>query len=1049
MENSCYVALSVPSGGYANYKGLNFNPSASVPFTIESWVQLDGMGSGISMLKKGGVLDWGIDNGCLYLSIADGMVVLSDQDILVSTIDWHHVAITFDLSFIRFYIDGNFTGCVAAPMLTGESTEDWRIGSNLDGRIRYLRIYDSALDASDIMECMFETPSSGAVLVADVDFSCNPPVDHLNGSSSIGLMQGAEMNAAYPALLLKGTAYALPSNSAELNPGGAQIDPYTIHARVYVNGINPYMAILTNGDNSMDSGIALYLTYSIDDKGYKLCALRGSDSDVKNRVTSVNIVKSGEWVSVACTYDGNDLKLYINGVLDSEVEAGPILMPQETGNVLIGGMLDSGRPTGTNTFQGYISRLEIWNVALDEVTMKAQCNATPEIESSGLVEAFDFTNRPIRSETSCVAVALCDNACFEELLLPAPAGFSEPTPVAVDYGVDMEWVRQMRQKVDFEELARERKRLFASKDNDGTEELEMILGFKLTEKQRQLLAQRRKDNTHRRNALLGVTHHLLNADYVLLAHYGEESQVIYRCHVSEIDDCQLRLIELLFILIGGMVSALFGIKTKLNDKAVRYMTVSIINLASVQVIMAAGNTLKGAQVYQLGKELSGLGVLKELLKMVVVLGFWALLRFLAKVVLTFLGVGWVDTIASLAATAITFGIAYVAYVKYCRPLPQVSLHEIRFNHDLNRSDISALNIRVDHNTPVRRPEWIDGNGAPVAYCKATVNPNLCIKARFRIASVLPYAVSIRAQAAAGNFLGNIPATVVDFLFGESGEVTLNLINHAVAASPMGQNQVQWTWEYLDNNGQWVFMDDTIHTVYLTNAMPGTPWTQAVNNEAQWPWTDIFILSTLWMNGAQNLQGAIAELTGSIYNSGMDYGGFPRYIFVGVDVTTFDVSQFLQEIQNPNNCLVECRDCAFILTLLANIWGNNLIPQRFQNKGEVRTAYIRALGANQGWNTHNFGYHVIACNGPILANNSPVYDSCVAVDSSNNPWNAAGPHIPMVPGTQGNAMLFGPPANVVLPVPYNVLNNYSDRFYENVPASKANPDILNYPPIQII
>ena len=61
------------------------------------------------------------------------------------------------------------------------------------------------------------------------------------------------------------------------------------------------------------------------------------------------------------------------------------------------------------------------------------------------------------------------------------------------------------------------------------------------------------------------------------------------------------------------------------------------------------------------------------------LGWWALFRLIAKLVLKFLGVGAVDTIASLVATAALFIKTYVQErPASCDPLPVVTVAEIKF-----------------------------------------------------------------------------------------------------------------------------------------------------------------------------------------------------------------------------------------------------------------------------------------------------------------------------------------------------------------------------------
>ncbi|MEG0691820.1 MAG: LamG domain-containing protein [Oscillospiraceae bacterium] len=729
LTNNSYYSLSIPTDGYASIQDLGIKLDGSNEFCIEAWVLLNGMGIDISIVKRNEVFTFGISHGKLYLMIGQD-IIFSDGETHVTSRKWHHVAVYYDLFTLKFYVNGIPDGNTSIQLTTQDKGTTYLLGENLDGRIRSLRIYNRAIDLDTLLSEMY-TPTDITELCTDFDFSSNPPVNHKNPNQEIELNGRARITEAVPALYLEGTAYAQPTLCKNINPGGKQIDPYTLQIFFYISKNQFHQTIFVNGSHDSDAGIALYLRYSSEEKSYRLCCLRGTDTKQENKLFSQTLIHSNTWNNVAITYDGQTTILYINGEKDvTDEKASPILTRMNEGNVLIGGMLESGKPTGTNTFQGYIQRIDIWDKALTADEISNYSKDVPKSASDGLVECFDFTNEPFRGYKTDVPIAVCDGAQFKELITDAPQNVKEYNPVQTSINVNYKLPIQARENFDISFHHSQIHERF-NMEAVGVNELFAVLEKDVENEDIELLRRRGQLMSSRKDFLLGVTHHQEGMDYILIAHYYSESIPICRCSVVDIDDCLLRIIELIYLLIGGAITAIFGIKTRLTPEAINFIRMYILSIPAINVLIAKGTEMKATDVYQLGHILYTEGVLKALVRTMVSLGFWLLMRLLSKLVLTFLGVGWVDTIAALVATAITFTIKIVDYITHCLPLPAIAIEEIWFDHPDGINDSHSLHIRKNKGLQIQYPEWTSLRSEPVAYALTQIN-NRTIKAKFVI-----------------------------------------------------------------------------------------------------------------------------------------------------------------------------------------------------------------------------------------------------------------------------------------------------------------------------
>lgn len=1038
-----YLALKIPTDGYVSVAETGLIVDGKHAFSIETWIYLNGMGGGISLLKKDGVFNFGISHGRLHFTFGDLDICQSSRTQKVGSEMWHHLVVTYDGAFLFLYIDGECVGKAAVMPSAIDTPSECQIGTNLDGFIRFLKVYDRSIDNYEVRESMYATTDASPCYY--FDFTCNPPVDHCHPSGRIDLIGRCRMCLLEPSLCLQSTAYAEPTSSESINPGGKQIDAYTIQASILVTGNQSRQTIFVNGVHDIDAGIALYLRYESEQKGYRLCSLRGSDTNAYNKLFSNKLIPTDEWVNIAVSYDGQSSRIYINGALDAKADnVGPILLPMQQGQLLIGGMLESGKTIGYNTMQGYIRRIDIWERALSEKEIVSGASAPPSVDAEGLADSFDFTTMPFRSSKLDIPISMNDMARFNERVTTVEGNLSEPAHIRrVHIRCNPELLAKERARLDIEALEKKVVSLCTAERMDVSGSMSRILGRDCDrdemDRAKEILS---RTGEGKRDRLLAVTHYMESTDYVIVAHYAYGSEVIDRCRVDEIDDCLLRLVELLLLLIGGIISALFGIKIKSSPKAVNFICSEILSLAAIKAILAKGEAISGSDVYEFTHTLYVNGKLKPLLRIIVDLGFWNLIRFLAKAVLTFMGLGTVDTIANLTATAVTFSIGFGEYVRFCIAPPVVTLESITFNHDLTRSDNSALNLRKDHNSVVSRPEWRNGRvlNEPVAYAIAQMNA-VRLKARFRMSFICPYTLQLRARADVGNPLGDTNTVSCRFFPLVSREVTFTLVNlNAANLSIEYISDLRWIWEYVDpTTGAWQTIQTTGHEVYLLNDVPTQPWNQNARNPGGWPRCDILSVSRDWLpqNGVPRNTNLAPFFVEGINACGMTYDGHPHYLSGQELNCRFNFTAFIANYSsNRNRTFVECSECAALVKFSTSLWGSTVLDVvMFWTDVRVHTSFLQAIG-RQDWGTHNWAYHVIASDHLFTAiPTDNIYDCCIHMDNSNDPWHVTVP-VPILPGSNANPMQLGTLTLPQISPPNPTITGYLDRLFDNNSANRA-------------
>ena len=103
-------------------------------------------------------------------------------------------------------------------------------------------------------------------------------------------------------------------------------------------------------------------------------------------VQSISTIPVGVWTHVAGTYDGTNLKVYINGVLEGTQPYTSNFIGT-TNEVKIGG----GLSNNTEYFPGDIADVRLWNVARSQVQINADKDIVLNGNETGLIANYQFT----------------------------------------------------------------------------------------------------------------------------------------------------------------------------------------------------------------------------------------------------------------------------------------------------------------------------------------------------------------------------------------------------------------------------------------------------------------------------------------------------------------------------------------------------------------------------------------------------------------------------------------------------------------------------------
>ena len=327
--------------------------------------------------------------------------------------DWHHVAMTYDGSMMRLYLDGLLRTYTAKTGNLQLSAGDVYIGKEtpinpFKGTIDEMLVYDRALTDSEVLEIYGSTPDPGN---GGGDLVSYWKLDENSGSTandSKGVNTGTITGATWgqgvsgSCLVFNGTAGAVKVPSKlNLNP---------------VYGLT----MMAWAKTASYATTKIFQKGDYDGHGLGLGNWDGWGAQIRlvgNTTAGLSwgggLPILNQWYHLAMTYDGQQLKFYVNGQLrNSKAVTG--LLYVNSRDLSIGS--DDG---AQKFFNGSIDECKFFGRALDPTEIQANYSQTgnsPDQDGDGIADADDaYPRDPARAFNNYSPLTGYGSLAFEDL----------------------------------------------------------------------------------------------------------------------------------------------------------------------------------------------------------------------------------------------------------------------------------------------------------------------------------------------------------------------------------------------------------------------------------------------------------------------------------------------------------------------------------------------------------------------------------------------------------------------------------------------------------
>ncbi len=366
--------------GSDDYVEIPDNPELQLreEFTLEAWVRPDrkednevviskeASGSYSYQLFAGGEED-GVPEGFLGYEPEGSEEVQAKASLQPKT--WNHLALTYDGANLRLYVNGELVdtelsspgqASVGPLILGGNDGEEF-----FKGRIDEVRVYERALDAGEVAAdkgASIETPQTGPVAAYSFDKSEGEVAEDLAGEHD-GALEGTEwVKGKYgSAVYLDGS-----DDYVEIpdNPELQLREEFTLEAWVRPDRKEDNEVVISKEA----SGSYSYQLFAGGEEDGVPEGFLGYEPEGSEEVQAKASLQPKTWNHLALTYDGANLRLYVNGELvDTELSS--------PGQASVGPLILGGND-GEEFFKGRIDEVRVYERALDAGEVAAD-KATP------------------------------------------------------------------------------------------------------------------------------------------------------------------------------------------------------------------------------------------------------------------------------------------------------------------------------------------------------------------------------------------------------------------------------------------------------------------------------------------------------------------------------------------------------------------------------------------------------------------------------------------------------------------------------------------------
>lgn len=364
----------------------NINPvTGNSDFTMAAWVKTNSATAQTIMAQR---TPAGVNGEYVFSITSSGNIDYWDYNSVygiqatsnktVSDNNWHHVEFTRQGNTGYIYIDGALDKSVSGTAVTMDPTFIFAIGVDYRDAVNYfngslddIRVYNYARTADEVLADLNDGTAAhfgannqdlnrGLIGYWDFEEGGGQIVKDKSGNGNHGTLgSSSSADSADPVFTpgfnsagSGGTGlkfdgvddYVKVDNSTSLNPTSA----ITVQAFVYANSTSNYQNIIKRGWNSSGA-------WTLESGGGKWSfGIKNQSGSYYNAQSACNIAV-GKWQQVTGVWDGSQVRIYVNGVLEGSTAT--------TGSIGINADLYMAY---SSIFNGNIDEVRIYNRALSE-----------------------------------------------------------------------------------------------------------------------------------------------------------------------------------------------------------------------------------------------------------------------------------------------------------------------------------------------------------------------------------------------------------------------------------------------------------------------------------------------------------------------------------------------------------------------------------------------------------------------------------------------------------------------------------------------------------
>ena len=268
---------------------------------------------------------------------------VDNLDVVATSGTWVHLLVTKASSTLpKLYVNGTANSLFYDNSATdhGTTTENFKIGNTLNsnysaGKIDQVRVFNTELSASDATTLARGIATSYSGQESNITYNTGAfgKAAIFNGSSSKITVPDSSDNLNF--------SNHIGTISAWVNFNSFSNEPIVCKRGTGNPGARSYIFAVTTG------GVIQWYTYN-------------TDSNAQN-VSSTSTISTNRWYHLAVTLDQTNIKIYIDGVLDTTASSTYTSIQDDGADFTIG---YRGKNSGFNYADGSIDQVRIFNTAL-------------------------------------------------------------------------------------------------------------------------------------------------------------------------------------------------------------------------------------------------------------------------------------------------------------------------------------------------------------------------------------------------------------------------------------------------------------------------------------------------------------------------------------------------------------------------------------------------------------------------------------------------------------------------------------------------------------